>query len=396
MPKALQNSPSPRGLYLHVPFCHARCGYCDFVTFTGKESQIARYVDGLCREIALYAERLGPQEKAFQSVFFGGGTPSLLEPSQLQQILSTIDRHFEVSANVEVTLEANPESVTPEKAQAWKASGVNRVSLGLQAFDDSLLKSMGRLHSADEFLAAYGHVRHVGFSNVNIDLIYGFHDQSFASWQETVDRTLALSPEHLSMYALTIEEHTPFGAAGVKVDSDRQAQMYAWARERTTCAGLKQYEVSNFARNGRACEHNLIYWRRQDYLGLGVGAVGCIGNTRWTNHKTLPTYFAAVENGRLPRAEEERLDDRACRFETLMLGLRLREGFSWDESDPDWLEKRTSLKVRGLLEEIEPGVWRIPDEAIALTKSGASAFCRLAGRMSPSVRFHCRRGRTEE
>jgi len=376
-------NPSPTGLYIHIPFCHARCGYCDFVTFTGKEDKIDSYVDDLCKEISMMSspavtgggsinDLMGPRQGhsgvTVETIFFGGGTPSVLEIHQIEKILKAAHDNFEIDPAAEITLEANPESISPDKAAGWLGAGINRISIGLQAFDDVLLKSMGRLHTVEQFEAAYAAVRVAGFKNVSFDLIYGFPGQDLDSWQSTVRSAAALGPDHLSLYSLTVEEHTPFASSGVTVDNDLQAQMYEWARGYLKGQGLKQYEISNFARPGFDCRHNLIYWRQQDYVGLGAGAVGCMGNLRWTNQKTLATYHNDIKAGRLPRLSIESLDSSARKFENLMLGLRLREGFNWaQEENPEWVAHRASLHARGLLEEITPGRWRIPDAAVPLT-----------------------------
>jgi len=354
--------PSPSlGLYIHIPFCHARCGYCDFVTFTGKEDRIEAYVNGLRDEMGLY------RDATISTIFFGGGTPSLLESHHLQTLFQAIHDKFRVVPDAEITLEANPESVTAAKARAWKDVGINRVSIGLQVFDDVLLKKIDRLHTVKEFLSAFETVRQSGFDNISVDLIYGFEGQTLESWQDTLKSTLALGPEHLSLYALKIEAHTPFAAQGMRVNDDMEAAMYEWARGYLKEKGYDQYEISNFARPGRTCRHNLIYWRQQDYLGLGVGAVGCVGGLRWENQKTLQAYHQDVEAGRRPRGSSEQLDPKTKDFERLMLGLRLREGLEWVEKDPQRVLDRASLAKRGLLEEIAPNRWRIPDAAIAVT-----------------------------
>ncbi len=384
-PSAFRLSPSSFGLYIHVPFCHARCGYCDFVTFTGKEDKINQYVGDLCEEIRLYvgadlasartnipvrnfgqAQGL-PLRFNISTVFFGGGTPSVLEPRHLQEIFESIHDHFHLAQDAEITLEANPESITPFKAKAWKDLGINRISIGLQVFDNALLKKIDRLHTVEEFLAAYQAVRQAGFDNVSIDLIYGFKGQTLQSWQKTLASTAALHPEHLSLYALKIEEHTPFAAQGMRVNDDLEAEMYEWARKYLTTAGYPQYEISNFARPGRECRHNLIYWRQDDYLGLGVGAVGCVEGVRWENHKNLHDYHKDIGAGKLPRISIETLDSKTRQFERLMLGLRLREGIAWEETNPEWASHRSTLVSRRLLEELRPGIWRIPDPAVPLT-----------------------------
>jgi oxygen-independent coproporphyrinogen-3 oxidase len=365
------------GLYIHIPFCHARCGYCDFVTFTGKEDKIDQYVEDLCEEMLLWKASPQPSPlgrrrdevsgEAISTVFFGGGTPSVLEPRHLQKIFQSIHEHFPIAPDAEITLEANPESITLEKAIAWKEVGINRLSIGLQVFDNTLLKKIDRLHTVEDFLAAYRAVREAGFENVSIDLIYGFDGQTLESWLETLKSTAALNPEHLSLYALKIEEHTPFAAQGLRIDDDLEAEMYERARTYLRDQGYDHYEISNFSRSGKVCRHNLIYWRQEDYLGLGVGAVGCVDGLRWENHKNLHDYHKDISAKKLPRILTERLNPKTRRFERLMLGLRLREGFEWPETNPEWLSHRASLAARGLLEEIRPGTWRIPDKTVALT-----------------------------
>jgi oxygen-independent coproporphyrinogen III oxidase len=356
------------GIYLHIPFCHARCGYCDFVTFTGKEAQIPRFTEALKREIAHHGRQdQWPALKYLESIFFGGGTPSLLEPSDISAILGSIGAHWSLN-DAEITMEANPESISAEKAVGWRRAGINRMSLGLQSFNDTLLREMGRLHTADEFRRAYRHARDAGFDNLNIDLIYGFKDQPLSDWQETVTEAVRLAPEHLSVYALTIESHTPFAAAGYKTDNDLQASLYAWTREYLRDQGYDQYEVSNFAKSGYACRHNLLYWNQADYLGIGAGAVGCVNGKRWQVHRTLPAYFKSIDQGELPWESVEALGETTRKFERLMLGLRLRQGFEWgDELDARWRLERERLAQRGLLEETACGRWRIPDAAVALT-----------------------------
>jgi oxygen-independent coproporphyrinogen III oxidase len=352
----------PFGLYVHIPFCHARCSYCDFVTFTGQDDQRTAYVVALNEEVRLYAGH------RLSTVFFGGGTPSVLEPAHIQSLFDAFHKHFRLDPSAEITLEANPESVTPEKCEAWKSAGINRLSLGLQAYDDVLLKEMGRLHTVEQFEKAYWLARGAGFTNISIDLIYGFAGQTQASWENTLRSTSDLQPEHLSLYALAVEEHTPFGVQGMQVDPDLQASMYAFARNFLSEKGYAQYEISNFSRPGKECRHNLIYWRGQNYLGLGVGAVGCAEGVRWENQKNLAPYFKDIRAGRLPRKSEEILDAQTRKFERLMLGLRLREGFVWGpEENPEWIEQRSRLARQGHLEEIKPGHWRISDAYVPLT-----------------------------
>lgn len=366
MPKEPAATVKPFGLYIHIPFCRARCGYCDFVTFTERERQIPEYVDRLIWEIQRHAGQKTVDGR-LESVFFGGGTPSLLEAEQVRRILAAVSDAWDMT-RAEVTLEANPESVSRERVDGWKGAGINRMSLGLQSMDDTLLKSMGRLHTAEEFKTAYEAVRRGGIENVNVDLIYGFQGHAMATWQDTVRQVIALNPEHISLYALTVEAHTPFAAQGHRTDNDLQADLYAWARPVLADAGYVQYEISNVAKPGFECRHNLLYWRQNDYLGVGVGAVGCVANRRWQVVKNLAAYEEQIARGDWPWELVETLAPETQKFERLMLGLRLRQGFEWgDESNPRWREERDRLAKQGWLEETRPGVWRIPDQAVAFT-----------------------------
>lgn len=362
------------GLYIHIPFCHARCGYCDFVTFTGQESRIKAYVEQLSGEFSLQA-RQPWGGRPLSTIFFGGGTPSVLEPIQVRKILEAAGSEWKIRDDAEITLEANPESITEDKARGWREAGINRLSIGLQSFDDAILKAMDRLHTAEEFRDAYRAARAVGFDNVSVDLIYGFPEQSMESWQSTLEEAAALEPEHLSLYALTVEEHTPLYVRGAWVNNDQQADMYEVSRRILRDHGYEQYEISNFARPERACRHNLLYWRQDDYIGAGVGAVGCVGGLRWQNAKSLNGYARFLFQGELPWVSSEPLDPATRKFERLMLGLRLREGLAWGgDENPAWLRERTRLASEGLLEEIAPGRWRIPDHRVAVTNQVLLSF----------------------
>lgn len=330
---------------------------------------MAAYPGWLSQELSFYSAKDG-----VDSVFFGGGTPSLLDPQQVHEILQAADRHLSINDGAEITLEANPESVAADKAADWRRAGVNRISLGLQAMDDAQLKAMDRLHTVREFLDAYQAVRHAGFENVSIDLIYGFPGQSLEAWRQTVEGALACAPDHVSVYALQVEPHTPFAAQQVTVDPDLQARQYDVARDAFEREGLAQYEISNFARPGRECRHNLVYWRQEDYVGLGVGAVGCVDGVRWTNHKTFHAYQTDLKGGRRPAISVENLDDATRRFERLMLGLRLREGIAWSDAWPAaWRKERDALVKRGML-EMNNGRWRIPADKVPLTNQALLGF----------------------
>ena len=387
------------GIYVHIPFCRSRCGYCDFVSTADMEDGIESYVKALCREIALWewpadaefgirSSEEGIVHKSnllphsaihiphlVKTIYLGGGTPSILEPRHIFSIFQSLFAHFQITDKPEVNIEANPESVSMEKALAWKKAGINRVSIGLQAYDDDLLRAIGRIHSVKRFVEAFNLLRAAGFENINIDLVYGLPGQTFKGWSETLERTVSFAPEHLSLYALTVEPGTPFAASGVSIDNDLQAEMYDHARTFLEKAGYPQYEISNFARAGRECRHNLIYWRQEPYIGLGAGAVGCVDGMRWENHRTLQDYESAVISGIMPRLSEEALDEKTREFERLMLGLRLREGLAWkDEGNTAWIAERKRLAAAGRLEELRPGIWRIPHKYVPVTNQILLSF----------------------
>lgn len=276
------------GLYIHIPFCSALCPYCDFAVVVGRAEQHERYVDALIRE-ARGAHSLGP----FQTVFIGGGTPSFIEPSLIARVLSAV----EIAPGAEVTMESNPESVDRERASIWRAAGVNRLSIGVQSFDDRLLQTLGRTHDAAFVAPAVAAAREAGFDNISLDLIYGSPDESVAQWESSLAAALVLEPEHLSCYALTIEERTSFGTAVARgtmsePDQDDLALKYERAIEVLERAGYEHYEISNWARPGRASQHNLVYWTQGDYVGLGLGAHSHHGGTRSWNTRTLASYLS--------------------------------------------------------------------------------------------------------
>ena len=336
--------------YVHVPFCQARCAYCDFSTYAGLERLIPAYVAALCREIEHAGQQWG--HLAVPTIYFGGGTPSLL-PSELLSILfDTLRFTFHVSDDAEITLEANPGTVTTEWLYRLRTLGLNRLSLGVQSAHDDELHLLGRIHSWAQAVETVAAARAAGFDNLNLDFIYGLPGHTLARWQETLERTLALGPEHLSLYCLGVEQGTPLEkriAAGElpPPDEDLAAEMYTWAEERLAEAGYFHYEISNWARadpEGRhwwpehmtsatseavspfVCRHNLTYWRNEPWLGLGAGAHSWLNGRRWANVRHPQDFVAALEQGRTPVAESEPIDHRLEMGETMMLGLRLAEG----------------------------------------------------------------------
>jgi len=283
-------------LYFHIPFCTHRCAYCDFNTYASQEGSIPGYIDALCKEIEYIGRNSQPGPVPVHTIFFGGGTPSLLSPEQFASILHGARTHFELMEDAEITMEANPGTVAFDKLRQFRALGINRISLGVQSANAEELRMLERAHNFFDVIEAVSTARKSGFNNLNLDLIYGLPEQTLKTWQNTVQRILDLYPEHISAYALTLEHGTPFGrwtAHGLLPipDPDLAAEMYEWANEAFETAGYKQYEISNWSKPNRQCQHNLQYWRGLPYLGLGAGAHGYANGVRYSNVLRIKTYI---------------------------------------------------------------------------------------------------------
>jgi oxygen-independent coproporphyrinogen III oxidase len=323
--------PRLLGCYVHIPFCVKKCAYCDFNSYSGYgESLMRRYVEALTIEI----ERAEPpdRDEVVDTVFFGGGTPTAIPAADEASILRAVIECLGVAPGAEITTEANPGTADIAGLETLRAAGFNRISFGVQSFDKGLLLAIDRIHSADEAKVAVRAARAAGFDNISIDLMFGLPGQTMAQWQDTIDQALELDTDHLSMYALIVEEGTGFGTMARKgrlflPEDDLIADMYSAAIERTAAAGYEQYEISNFARPGYECRHNLHYWRGDDYYGFGAGAVGNRKGIRRTNI-LLPAKYCEAMRAQSPLSEvEEALTDAEWRGEAMMLGLRLtRDG----------------------------------------------------------------------
>ena len=343
----LSREKKPLGIYVHIPFCIQKCLYCDFLSAPSDDATRESYVNALLAEIDAQA----PLYKGFQvhTVFFGGGTPSLLMPEQTAAILERLYQRFSFlpEKEMEITLEANPGTLTEEKLRAWRKAGVNRLSIGLQSAHDEELKSLGRIHTWKEFLWGYEAARRAGFSNLNIDLMSALPGQSVESWMDTLESVVELKPEHISAYSLIIEEGTPFydwygpqDAASEKRQMEKRKPlpseeedrlMYERTGEYLAKGGYGRYEISNYALPGFACRHNLAYWERTDYAGFGLGAASLRENVRWSNTAELAEYLAhAGQTGEETRIKKEmsRLSIQDQMEEFMFLGLRKTEGVS--------------------------------------------------------------------
>ena len=331
-PFAVRPADAGWGLYVHIPFCARKCPYCDFNTYAGLEDLHARYVDALVTEIRRVGEALG--RPRVRTVFIGGGTPTVLPPDDLARILEAVRQAFRVDPEAEITCEANPGTVDRSRFRALREAGVNRLSLGAQSFDEAELRFLGRIHTAAEIPQAVEAARAAGFTNINLDLIYGLPGQEPRTWERNLHTALALEPTHVSCYALTVEEGTPL-ARWVRdgrvppPDDDLQADLYARAQVILGEAGYQHYEISNWARPGARCAHNLIYWRNEPYLGLGPGAHACDLQRRWWVERAPRAYIQRVHAGQTTVAGWEEISPAQAMAETMILGLRLlQEGVS--------------------------------------------------------------------
>jgi len=338
------------GAYLHLPFCVVRCGYCSFNTAPYSPGAMDRFLASLLGEIDFVALSAWSRAVTIRSVFFGGGTPSLATPDAIARIVDRLRARLVVEPGAEVTVECNPESVSRERLAAYREAGVSRISLGVQSLDDRILPTLDRRHSGRDARLAFEAARAAGFDNVSVDLIYGLPELDLTSWEATLRGVLAWKPEHLSAYALALDEGSLWHAMGVTglPSEDTVAEQYwrlvAMARE----AGYEHYEVSNYARPGRRSEHNQIYWRAEEYLGLGPGAAGFLGSVRYVNVKPLERYCALAENGQSPVGSHETLTARQRLAERLVLGLRTREGVP-----REWIDERLSLESERLPAHLE-------------------------------------------
>lgn len=334
------------GVYLHLPFCIERCGYCSFNTAPYTPGAMDRFLAALLEEIDLVARSPWSRSVTVRSVFVGGGTPSLAAPESMAMILERLGARFAVEPGAEVTVECNPDSVSRERLAGYRRAGVNRISLGVQSLDDRLLATLGRLHTARQARLAFDAARAAGFDNVSADLIYGLPGLDTDTWDATVRGVIEWEPDHLSAYALALDEGSLWHAAGMKAlpAEDAVVEQY-WRLVRSAGeAGYEHYEISNYARPGRWSAHNRIYWRAEEYLGFGPGAAGFLGGVRYVNVKPVERYCVLTETGRHPVGSHEVLTARQRLAERLVLGLRTRDGVP-----KAWIEERVTLEAGRLI-----------------------------------------------
>jgi oxygen-independent coproporphyrinogen-3 oxidase len=358
-------------LYVHIPFCHTKCGYCDFNSYAMKGEIVGAFVDALHREIknSLWEGARVP------TVFFGGGTPTFLTGEELAAILEHLSTKFRIDPDAEITSEANPGTVDLHKLRLMRQAGFNRISFGVQSFDAVELKRMERIHSPEEVMQAVRTAREAGFDNLNLDLIYALPDQTLERWQNNLKQAIELNPEHLALYGLMLEPNTRFyhlyqkGQLALPED-EVQVAMYELARDFAGQQGYEQYEISNYAKPGYACRHNLVYWRNEPYLGFGPGAVCYVEGRRWMNMRHPREYIRRVCAGEPLEFESECIAGWESVAETLMLGLRTREGM-----DLEALQNRYDLPVktyfRATIDKLIQRGWLLQEGTrIVLTREG--------------------------
>lgn len=308
------------GVYVHIPFCRHRCDYCAFATFTDRDHLIVDYLAAVRADIEVAVARGMPQAT---SIFVGGGTPTRVSPELLMDVLA----HIPTVDGAEITIECNPDDCTDHLMAVYRQGGVNRISLGVQSMETHVLTALGRTHDPDNVVRSIAAARHQGIANVNLDVIYGAHGETLTDWESTLDRVVALAPDHVSAYGLTVEPGTALAEDPARYpDDDIQADMYDAADARLTGAGLTNYEISNWARPGFECRHNLLYWRQGDYRGFGCAAHSHERGRRWWNVRTPDRYIELVRSGAGAESAHETLDDDARRVEALQLAIRMREG----------------------------------------------------------------------
>jgi len=345
-------------LYLHIPFCLQICPYCSFYKDIAGPGKADPLVEAIIREADLFGHRCAPQ-----TVFIGGGTPTALSVAQLERLFAGLQRHLDLTAVEEFTIEMNPATVTARKADLLRGSGVNRVSMGVQSWDPGLLKLLGRVHDADQVRRSFSVLRNAGFDNLNLDLIYGIPGQTLDQWEDSIRQTIGLGPEHISAYCLTYEEDTEYfermARGEFREDAESDAGFFERGVEMLSAAGYAQYEISNYARPGHECRHNLAYWQGADYLGLGPSAWSTIGERRWQNVPDTAAYVRAMQAGVRPIRDEEILPAATREAEKIAFGLRMNAGI-----DPSQLAARhdfvTGLREEGLLESHGPRVRLTP------------------------------------
>jgi oxygen-independent coproporphyrinogen-3 oxidase len=361
------------GLYVHIPFCSSRCSYCDFATGLYQSELAERYVRGLIHEIE--ASRHAGEN--VDTIYFGGGTPSLLATGQLDRLLASLSETFRIAAETEITLEINPGSATPEKLREFRGVGINRASFGAQTFEDAELAKLGRSHNTVDALRTFANLREAGFANISFDLIAGLPGQTLDGWKRNIRQALELAPEHLSFYLLEVHSGTPLAEhirRGIQPspDEDLAGVMYEWMLEQATASGYEHYEISNLSRPGFHSRHNVKYWTAAPYYGFGCSAHSYDGDARrWANHRDVLKYVELIESGASPVVEEQQLSQTDVRAEAVFLGMRLMEGVNLRRYRESFGVDLRDDHATDLDRFCEAGLVELDGDVIRLTRTGA-------------------------
>ena len=367
-------------LYIHIPFCVRKCAYCDFLSFPAEDSLKERYIDRLCKEILNEAARY--KDRSVISIFFGGGTPSVLRAEQTGRIMELIGSSFNISANAEISIEVNPKTADKEKFEIYKRAGINRISIGCQSLNDKELEVLGRIHRQEDFYRTFQAARDAGFDNINVDMMSALPGQTAADYESSLKKLLCLKPEHISAYSLIIEEGTPFferyqddalirdkgGRPRHLPDEDEERRMLYLGRDILKDAGYHQYEISNYALTGYECRHNKVYWQRDDYAGFGLGASSCVDECRWKNTEDPDEYLSAGADEL--KQDIQKLDIMQQRSEAMFLGLRLMSGVNEAEYAGRYGKKHMELYGEWIDRMISEDLMETADGRLALTQRG--------------------------
>lgn len=377
-------------LYIHIPFCRRKCPYCAFVS---QESvgYLDSYPELLLEEMRLAVQESTPQ-KPLQSIYFGGGTPSLLEPAHVARIIAQATQSFGLSALAEITLEANPGTVDHERLAGFRSAGVNRLSLGIQSFDDHLLKTLGRIHTAQQARDAFSAARSAGFANIGIDLIHALPGQTAQMWHTDLEQALQLAPDHISVYGLSVEEQTPFAEryaedSPLLPDEELAAGMFETADTLLTAHGYEHYEIANYARPGFRSRHNSGYWQRDGYLGLGAGAHSFLRDEccdiRFGNTPDIDKYIAAIQGGSLARLDATTLSREDAMAEFMFLGLRLADGIEFSIFEQEFGVSPEKMYAKIFDELVPTGLLERGKDNIRLTRRGMLLSNQVFARFLP-------------
>jgi len=391
---------APLHLYVHIPFCVHKCPYCDFNSHVRQSPPWSTYQQALLRELSYWSAQPQYADRPIQTIFFGGGTPSLAPPSLIRAVLNTIEQLFGINHHAEITLEANPGTAEAERFADYRNAGVNRLSIGAQSFDDKELKWLERIHSGQEVITAYEAARNVGFEQISLDLMYGLPDQSIETWMHHLEQVLSLAPEHVSCYQLTVEPHTQLAVRHKQTplhlpDEDLALSFLMQTRERLAQAGYAAYEISNFSKPGMHCHHNDGYWQYHDYIGIGAGAAGkwdiCEGDTpaggiiRYSNMRSPETYIRSASDTGSAINSREQLSAKQAAAESVWLGLRRTDGIS-----REWFKARFGASPETLFGDVlsswkKSGCLNVTSEQLNLTEKGLGLADSIAASVLQTV-----------